>query len=58
MTMVKMINKLTGTQMWVAEERVKEYEAAGHKLAAEVPGPVKADAPKAASKKKPAARKK
>lgn len=28
--MVKMINKLTGTMMWVAEERVEEYKAAGH----------------------------
>lgn len=33
--MVRMINKLTGTEMWVAEERTKEYEAAGHKLAAD-----------------------
>lgn len=56
--MVRMINKLTGTLMWVAEERVKEYEAAGHKLAADVSEPVKADAPKAASTKKPVARKK
>lgn len=32
--MVKMINGLLGTEMWVAEERVEEYKAAGHKLAA------------------------
>lgn len=32
--MVKFINKLTGGSMWVAEDRVEEYKAAGHKLAA------------------------
>lgn len=29
--MVKLINWLTGTEMWVAEDRVEEYLAAGHK---------------------------
>lgn len=38
--MVKMINGLFGNEMWVAEERVKEYLAAGHKLAA-IPKPKK-----------------
>lgn len=33
--MVEFINKLTGSAMWVAEDRVDEYKAAGHKLAAE-----------------------
>lgn len=33
--MVKFINRLTGTEMWVAEARAEEYKAAGHKLAAE-----------------------
>lgn len=33
--MVEFINAFTGTQMWVADERVEEYKAAGHKLAAE-----------------------
>ena len=33
--MIKFINKFTGTDMWVAEDRVEEYKAAGHKLAAE-----------------------
>lgn len=28
------INALTGTEMWVADERVEEYEAAGHQLVA------------------------
>jgi hypothetical protein len=31
--MVKFINRLTGTAMWVADERVAEYEAAGHRKA-------------------------
>ena len=33
--MVKFINKLTGSEMWVHESRVEEYKAAGHKPAAE-----------------------
>lgn len=33
--MVRMINRLTGTEMWVADERVEEYKAAGHKPAAD-----------------------
>lgn len=32
--MVGFINKITGTHMWVAEERKAEYLAAGHKLVA------------------------
>ena len=32
--MVEMVNAVTGTQMWVADDRVDEYKAAGHKLAA------------------------
>ena len=32
--MVKLINKRTGSAFWVADERVEEYKAAGHKLAA------------------------
>ncbi len=35
--MVEFINKLTGTTMWVAEDRVEEYKAAGHELAASTP---------------------
>lgn len=38
--MVRMINTQFGTQMWVAEDRVKEYQAAGHRLAAD-PDPEK-----------------
>lgn len=40
--MTKMIDRYTGVEIWVADERVKEYEAAGHKLAA----PQKAEKPK------------
>lgn len=32
--MRRLINKLTGSEMWVADSRVKEYMAAGHVLAA------------------------
>lgn len=28
--MVEFINSFTGTTMWVADERVEEYRAAGH----------------------------
>ena len=40
--MIKFINKLTGGEMWVADNRVDEYLAAGHKLAAEAEKPKKA----------------
>ena len=32
--MVEFINRLTGSSMWVADDRVEEYKAAGHKPAA------------------------
>lgn len=31
--MIKMINRTTGTEMWVHETRLDEYLEAGHKLA-------------------------
>lgn len=34
--MVRFINKITGTEMLVANDRVQEYKAAGHKLAADL----------------------
>lgn len=34
MNKVKMIDRRTGTNFWVMEDRVEEYKAAGHKLAA------------------------
>lgn len=49
--MIKLINSTTGTEMWVANDRVAEYLARGHKPAVEVP-----PAPPL-PKKKPAAKK-
>lgn len=34
--MVKFINYITGTEMWVADDRVDEYKEAGHKLASDI----------------------
>ena len=34
--MVKMFNANSGNVMWVADNRVEEYRAAGHRLAAPV----------------------
>jgi len=34
--MVKFINCITGTEMLVANDRVEEYKAAGHTLAADL----------------------
>lgn len=48
--MVKFINRLTGNAMWVADDRVEEYKAAGHKLVASEPAP-KAKPKKANTKK-------
>lgn len=39
---VKLINGFTGTEMWVADDRLEEYLAAGNKLAVE---PAKAEKP-------------
>ena len=33
--MVKMIGRITGVDMWVADDRVKEYQEAGYKLASD-----------------------
>lgn len=33
--MIRFINKFTGTEMWVADNRKEEYLAAGHKPAAD-----------------------
>lgn len=50
--MVRFINKFTGNEMWVAEERVEEYKAAGHRLAALVFDPMVPSArPKKSAKK-------
>lgn len=45
--MIKFINKLTGGEMWVADDRVEEYKAAGHKLAASSSEKKPASKPKA-----------
>ena len=50
--MVKMVNALFGNEMYVSEERVEEYKAAGHKLAAEAPVVKEKKAPKKTTKKK------
>ena len=59
--MIKFINALTGTEMFVADDRKEEYLAAGHKLAA-VPLAKKVEPvpqePKKAPAKKPAQTKK
>ena len=50
--MVKFINRATGTIMWVADERVDEYKAAGHSLAADVSAEEPAEKPKKTRKAK------
>lgn len=49
--MVEFINAVTGTQMWVAESRVDEYKAAGHKPVADSEKPAE-EKPKKASTKR------
>ena len=39
--MIKMIDRFTGVDMWVAEEKVEKYKEAGHKLASEPEEPKK-----------------
>lgn len=48
--MVKLINAVTGSEMWVHESRVAEYLAAGHKLAPPPPPPPRKPRSKANSK--------
>lgn len=50
--MVKLINKLTGGEMWVADDRAEEYKAAGHKLAASSDAKKPASKPKAKKSKR------
>ena len=40
--MIRFINRLFGTEMWVDESRAEEYKAAGHTPAATSPAPAKA----------------
>ncbi len=37
--MIEFINRMTGTRMWVADDRVEEYKAAGHAPAADIVKP-------------------
>ena len=55
--MVEMVNYLTKTQMWVADDRVEEYKAAGHVLAAE-PGTALAEVEEVKETKKRTKKKK
>lgn len=48
--MVKLINAVTGSEMWVHESRVDEYLAAGHKPAPPPPPPPRKPRSKANSK--------
>lgn len=50
--MIKFINSITHTEMWVSEDRVEEYKAAGHKLAAEITEDAEEKKPKKPTKKK------
>ena len=50
--MVKLINKLTGGTMYVADERAEEYKAAGNKPAVEPLPPKKPAVNKPKAKKK------
>lgn len=34
--MIEMVNRATGTTMWVADDRVQDYLRAGHSLAMEI----------------------
>lgn len=57
--MVEFINKLTGGSMMVAEDRVDEYLAAGHKLAASlIPEEAPVETPKKKAAKKSTTKKK
>lgn len=49
--MVKMINGLFGSEMYVSEDRVEEYVSAGHKLA-DTPKPKEKPKSKKSAKKK------
>lgn len=52
--MIALINKITHTKMWVADERLNEYLEAGHVLASDIsdakPAKVADQEPKAAKK--------
>jgi hypothetical protein len=49
--MIRLVNRLTGTEMWVHGSRLKEYLAAGHVPAA-APKPEQEPEPKKTAPKK------
>ena len=53
--MIKLVDKFTGTVMWVTDKRKDEYLAAGHKLAAISESPAVPDEPAAVPEEKPRA---
>ena len=50
--MIRLINALTGTDMWVHESRLDEYLARGHKLAPAPEPPKPAKKPRSRPKAK------
>ena len=44
--MVKVVNRFTKTEMWVADERLNEYLEAGHQLASDSAKPIVKEEPK------------
>ena len=54
--MTELINAITNTQMWVADNRVDEYLAAGHKYPAVTVKPTEEKPKKEVSKKTTAKR--
>ena len=57
--MVRFINKITGTEMMVANDRAEKYKAAGHILAADLgTKPAKAVEPEEKKAEKPVETKK
>ena len=44
--MIEMLNPFTGTNFWVADDRVDEYKAAGFPLAADLEKPKKVEVKK------------
>lgn len=51
--MIRLVNAVTGTDMWVSEKRVEEYISKGHKLFEDVPPapPAKPTTPPSKAKK-------
>ena len=55
--MIRLVNRLTGTEMWVHGSRLKEYLAAGHVPAASPEGAKEPEPKKTAPKKTKGAKK-